>query len=197
MVDDEGSVFIGVVRDIVEQRRIQGELTDALARAQVATQAKSAFLANMSHEIRTPINAVIGFSGIALCKDYPDEAVAAFRKINSAGKSLLALINDILDLSKIEAGKLELEHAEFEPYDVVRHVDMLLGSAARDKAIELVIGLSPTVPARLVGDAYRLGQVLINLVGNAIKFTDRGSVTVLIDSVEENRPKASPGSASR
>jgi PAS domain S-box-containing protein len=97
MVDDEGSVFIGVVRDIVEQRRIQGELTDALARAQVATQAKSAFLANMSHEIRTPINAVIGFSGIALRKDYPDEAAAAFRKINSAGKSLLALINDILD----------------------------------------------------------------------------------------------------
>ena len=186
MVDDEGSVFIGVVRDTVEQRRIQGELTDALARAQVATQAKSAFLANMSHEIRTPINAVIGFSGIALCKDYPDEAVAAFRKINSAGKSLLALINDILDLSKIEAGKLELEHAEFEPYDVVRHVDMLLGSAARDKAIELVIGLSPAVPARLVGDSYRLGQVLINLVGNAIKFTDRGSVTVLIDSVEES-----------
>ncbi|WP_298596342.1 response regulator [Zoogloea sp.] len=184
MVDDDGSVFIGVVRDIVEQRRIQAELTDALAEAQVATQAKSAFLANMSHEIRTPIGAVIGFSGIALRKDYPEEARVAFRKINSAGKSLLALINDILDLSKIEAGKLELEHAEFELHDVLRHVDMLLGSTARNKALELVIGLSPAVPARLVGDAYRLGQILINLVGNAIKFTDHGSVTLLIDSVE-------------
>ncbi len=184
MVDDDGSVFIGVVRDIVEQRRIQAELTDALAEAQVATQAKSAFLANMSHEIRTPIGAVIGFSGIALRKDYPEEAQVAFRKINSAGKSLLALINDILDISKIEAGKLELEHAEFELHDVLRHVDMLLGSTARNKALELVIGLSPAVPARLVGDAYRLGQILINLVGNAIKFTDHGSVTLLIDSVE-------------
>ena len=190
MVDDEGSVFIGVVRDIVEQRRIQNELTDALARAQVATQAKSAFLANMSHEIRTPINAVIGFSGIALHKHYPDDAVAAFRKINSAGKSLLALINDILDISKIEAGKLELEHAEFEPSEVVRHVDMLLGAAARDKSIELVLGLGPTVPARLVGDSYRLGQILINLVGNAIKFTDHGTVSVLIDSVEVNHAEA-------
>ncbi|MCK6388636.1 MAG: response regulator, partial [Zoogloea sp.] len=184
MVDDDGSVFIGVVRDIVEQRRIQAELTDALAEAQVATQAKSAFLANMSHEIRTPIGAIIGFSGIALRKDYPEEARVAFRKINSAGKSLLALINDILDISKIEAGKLELEHAEFELHDVLRHVDMLLGSTARNKALELVIGLSPAVPARLVGDAYRLGQILINLVGNAIKFTDHGSVTLLIDSVE-------------
>ncbi len=191
MVDDEGSIFIGVVRDIVEQRRIQNELTDALARAQVATQAKSAFLANMSHEIRTPISAVIGFSGIALHKDYPEEAVAAFRKINSAGKSLLALINDILDISKIEAGKLELENAEFELHEVLRHVDMLLGSAARSKSIELVVGLSPTVPARLVGDAYRLGQVLINLVGNAIKFTDRGTITVLIDSVEVDQAGAS------
>ena len=184
MIDDDGSVFIGVVRDIVEQRRIQRELTDALASAQVATDAKSAFLANMSHEIRTPISAVIGFSQLALTKRHPDDVTATFRKINNAGKSLLALINDILDLSKIEAGKLELDEVEFDLDDVVKHVDLILADNARNKSIELVIGVEPGVPTQLIGDPYRLGQVLINLAGNAIKFTDRGSVTVLIDAAE-------------
>lgn len=187
MVDDDGSVFIGVVRDVVQQHQIQRDLSDALAKAQVATEAKSAFLANMSHEIRTPINAVIGFSGIALVKNYPEEIAAAFRKINNAGKSLLALINDILDISKIEAGKLELDKCDFDLSDVIKHVDLILGNTARNKSIELVIGISPSVPTQLVGDPYRLGQILINLAGNAIKFTQSGSVTVLVEVLEVNQ----------
>ena len=181
MVDDAGSTLLGVIRNITEQRAANQAMQDALAAARNATETKSRFLANMSHEIRTPINAVLGFAELCLHLDLPARAQDYLEKIRMAATSLLGLINDILDFSKIEADKLEIESVPFSLNDTLQNVAGLFGAKAREKGIELAIGAQPNVPDRLLGDPLRLGQILTNLVGNAIKFTASGEIQLIVE----------------
>ncbi len=164
------------------------ELVEQAEQAKTATQAKSAFLANMSHEIRTPMNAVLGFCYLLQQKRLDGETLNLILKIQSAGHSLLAIINDILDLSKIEAGRLELEFSSFQLSTVIDNIAGIVGNAVGNKPLELIISPPATDKAEcLIGDALRLQQILINLLSNAIKFTERGEVSLKIDVVAEQQ----------
>ncbi|MES2682765.1 MAG: ATP-binding protein [Pseudomonadota bacterium] len=171
----------------VEQRTV--ELSTARAEAERANAAKSRFLANMSHELRTPMNAIIGFAHLAQSQPGSSEAVAQknqdyFRKIGQAGKTLRRLIDDLLDVSKIEADSLHLERAPFALPGVIDQVVSVNGEAAKQKGLKLKIRIAPEVPRNLVGDALRLAQVLSNLISNAIKFTSEGEVELSVTLVD-------------
>ncbi len=152
--------------------------------AEDASRAKSAFLANMSHEIRTPLNAIIGLNELLLRDANTPQQVALLTKAANAGQHLLAIANDILDLSKIEAGQLHLETADFQLAAVFDHVASIVGSSARDKGLQLTVDISEA-PGWLRGDALRLRQALLNFAGNAVKFTQRGAVTLRARLLEE------------
>jgi signal transduction histidine kinase/CheY-like chemotaxis protein len=156
------------------------ELEQARARAEDSSRVKSEFLANMSHEIRTPMNGVLGMTELALGLELPDEVRECLETIGRSGEALLALLNDILDLSKIEAGRLELEAVPFDLADMLRDVRALFVPRAREKGVALDCRIVEGVPDALLGDPVRTRQVLTNLVGNAIKFTDRGEVEVTV-----------------
>jgi two-component system sensor histidine kinase/response regulator len=160
--------------------RLRAEVDTVRARREAddANQAKSTFLANMSHEIRTPMNAVIGLAYLALKTELTPRQRDYLVKISTAGNSLLGIINDILDFSKIEAGKLDIESIEFDLEDVIRRVTAVTNQKAYDKGLEFLLDVPASVPAYLKGDPLRLGQVLTNLITNAVKFTDRGEVHV-------------------
>jgi PAS domain S-box-containing protein len=187
---EEGILVSAAVRDVTERKRAQAALLEreaelALARDQAleASRLKSDFLANMSHEIRTPMNAVIGLTGLLLDSNLDAEQREYAAAVRSAGESLLEIINDLLDFSKIEAGKLRLEVMDFELRRIVEEVVDLLGAAAHDKELALTTDVHPDVPAFVRGDPGRLRQILTNLVGNAIKFSDHGRVAVRVTVV--------------
>ena len=171
----------GFTVDISPQKAMQAQLAEARDVAEAASRAKSEFLANMSHEIRTPLNAVIGLSNLGRRTLSPQRQQDYLAKIHSAGQTLLELINGILDFSKIEAGKLSLEERHFDLHEVLENLSGLLNLRATEKGLELLFAVHPEVPQALVGDALRLGQVLTNLVGNAIKFTESGQVLVQVE----------------
>ncbi|MDD3846578.1 MAG: ATP-binding protein [Syntrophorhabdaceae bacterium] len=181
--DTTGAIthFVGVQEDITAVKLFEQELKDAKEAAETANQAKSYFLAAMSHEIRTPMNAIIGMAELLLEGPLDDEQRKFVTTLRSAGDNLLNIINDILDISKIEAGYLELDESVFDVRELVNAVCDTMVVRIREKGISLDCIIRPGVPRRLTGDAGRLRQVLLNLVGNAAKFTEEGGITITVE----------------
>jgi len=169
---------VSVMRDITKAER---ELARAKAAAEASNEAKSQFLAAMSHEIRTPLNGVLGMNSLLMQTQLSEQQLGYVRTIRSSGNALLALINDILDLSRVEAGRLELVLAEFDPRRLVDEVAASVATRAHEKGLAFKVRYQSGLPAVLVGDEGRMRQVLFNLIGNAVKFTEQGSVTVQVD----------------
>lgn len=182
IVDSAGVVtgYLGVAVNITEHIQLQQALAQAKENAESASQAKSDFLANMSHEIRTPMNAIIGLSHLALRHEYDIKQRDYLEKIKFSALTLLELINDILDFSKIEANHLSLECVEFSIHDVLSHVATVTANKASEKGLRYQYKISQDIPEKLIGDPLRLGQVLINLLNNSIKFTSTGEVSLSI-----------------
>ncbi len=175
--DNHGSEFVAVIDDITEERKVGEALKRAKTAAEAASRSKSTFLANMSHEIRTPMNAILGMTYLALRTDPPPRLRDYLRKIDYSGKHLLGVLNAILDLSKIEAGKMTIENRPLSLRTTFDGVDAILRDKAAEKGLELRFNLAPDIPDALVGDELKIGQILINYGTNAVKFTETGSVT--------------------
>ncbi len=185
---DGSIIFNGYWLDVTQQREIEEALARAKAEADAANEAKSAFLASMSHEIRTPMNAIIGMAHLALRTELTPRQQDYLGKIQSSSQHLLGIINDILDFSKIEAGKLTVETVDFQFENILDTVSTLIAEKATAKGLEFVFDIQPSIAPSFRGDPLRLGQVLINLCTNAVKFTEHGEVVLRV-SVTEDTPK--------
>ncbi len=191
VLNEDGKIMsvVTVFRDVTEKRKIQNELIKAERAAMDAVHMKSQFLANMSHEIRTPMNGIIGMAELLSGTKLDLQQKSYLNLISESSQNLLTIINDILDFSKIEAGKLDIEKSDFNfSYSIDRTVQ-LLAHKAHEKHLVLLTYVSPEIPDRLSGDAGRIGQVLLNLVGNAVKFTEKGKVMVRTDLIEKKDQK--------
>jgi PAS domain S-box-containing protein len=207
--DEQGKVLGigGVAHDITERKKMDEslkervnelagtrramlnmmeDLDEARNEAEDATKAKSDFLANMSHEIRTPMNAIIGMAHLAMKTDLTAKQYDYLKKVDISAKSLLGIINDILDFSKIEAGKMDMESVDFQLEDTLDNISTLVGIKTQEKGLELLFKTDPSVPTALVGDPMRLGQILINLSNNAVKFTDTGEIVVSSELIKKD-----------
>jgi two-component system sensor histidine kinase/response regulator len=182
--------YIWTLRDMTERVQMEEDLRAAKEEAESATEAKSKFLAHMSHEIRTPMNAVIGLAHLLSRTELTSDQADYVRKIINSSQALLGLINDILDYSKVEAGKLDLDHIAFDLHEVLDNLSNVVSLKAEEKDLELLFAIEPDVPMRIMGDPLRLGQVLTNIATNAVKFTDRGNVVLdvrVVNWEEEDR----------
>ncbi len=173
--------FIATERDITERKNAESELLKALEKTEMATRAKSEFLANMSHELRTPMNGILGLAEILQGQELTDDVRECIDAIHGSGMSLLSIVNDILDLSKIEAQELEIEKYPFKSRDVLKNIRDLTAIAASRKGLNYDIQIGENVPEWFMGDGKRIQQIIFNLVGNAIKFTEQGGIAIHMD----------------
>ena len=178
--NDLGRGTVWMLEDVTEARAAGEALARAKELAEDSARTKSDFLANMSHEIRTPMNAIIGMAHLALKTDMTPRQRDYVKKIQGSGQHLLGIINDILDFSKIEAGKLSVEHVDFELDKLLDNVANLVSEKTSAKGLELVFDVAPDVPRALIGDSLRMGQVLINYANNAVKFTEKGEIDIIM-----------------